>query len=201
MQGNAKHILIGTGAGLAAALFTIIPAMRGSIGAALFAMAGFMPLMLAGLAFSPKTALIAIAAGAAVIAIFSVTAALLFALAIGLPSWWLCRLAWLARPAEEGESAGADGLVWYPLEQLFMWLVGLGAALACANLMMQVIMAGSFEAFISRLSNAFKTFLQMSMKSGQSLPQGVNIDEFARFAIAAALPQAGGFLTGVLALN
>lgn len=201
MPPNMQPILIGIGAGLAAALFTIVPAMRGSMGSMLIALAGFLPIMLAGLAFSPTTALIATAAGAAVIFIFSPYAAILFAIAIGLPCWQLARLAWLARPAEAGEAASDDGLVWYPLERLFMWTVALGAALACANLLMQVFMAGGFEAFVARLTKAFRAFIEISMKSGQSLPQGLSPEDFAHFAISAALPQAGGLLTAVLAIN
>jgi hypothetical protein len=118
-----------------------------------------------------------------------------------LPSWWLARLAWLARPAEAGETASADGLVWYPLERLFFVIVGLGAAIASANLLLQVYMAGGFEPFIARMTNAFKFFVQASMTAGQKLPNGVSVDDFARFAVTAALPQTGGFLTLTLALN
>lgn len=205
-----QPFLIGAGAGLAAALFTLVPAMRGTLGSALIAMVGFLPIMIAGLAFSPSVALIATVSGAAVIFIFSPYAALLFALAIGLPSWWLCRLAWLARPVADIEPAGGqgsgalatpDGLVWYPLERLFMWVVALGAGLACANMIVQIANSGGFEAYISRMAATFKVFVEASIKPGQSLPNAVSVDEFARFAVTAALPQSGGFLTLVLAIN
>ena len=124
------RLLIAIGAGLAAAIFFIVP-MKGSVAAGVTMLFAPLPLMVAGLAFAPSSAIYGALAGALLIfGLIHEYYAIFFVAWAGIPAWWLTRLAWLARPANEGEQAGADGLVWYPVGGLAFSAALLGAGVA-----------------------------------------------------------------------
>lgn len=115
-----SRIAIAIGAGLAAALLFYIP-VKGSALAMILAIFAALPIMIAGLAFSPSVAFGAAFAGTAalLLALDEIFAAT-FALTAAFPAWWLTRLAWLARPAANGES-GATQMVSSGIRSASSW--------------------------------------------------------------------------------
>ena len=115
------NILVGFGAGLAgAALFGSVAS--GSLAASLLFYIAPLPILIAGLGWSPAAGLIAAASATAIVSLFS---GLLFAAVavIAFGAWWLGYLTLLARPvsAERG-----GGLEWYPLGRLVIWAAAIG---------------------------------------------------------------------------
>jgi hypothetical protein len=113
-------VLVGLGAGAAAALLFASIASGSFIATFLFYLAP-LPIMIAALGFSQWAGLIA-ALGAA-----SVLGAMLgfrffadFLVGAGLPAWWLSYLALLARPEPSGS------IEWYPVGRLLLWAAVLG---------------------------------------------------------------------------
>lgn len=210
-----QQLLIAIGAGLASALLFFIP-VKGTPFAMSIALFASLPLMIAGLAFSPASALFGAVAGSlgllfgllvftevgfAQSAIFS----LFFAATAALPAWWLTRLAWLGRPPEPHETPAPDGLVWYPIGRLLAWMAALGAAAAIAGVLAAVARWGSFDAFMTESTRRIIPMIEamFDMRSGgeSALPAGMTAQELARTFIMATAPVMAGWTVAGLALN
>ena len=114
-------ILIAVAAGVASALMFASISSGALISIILFYLAP-LPLMVAGLGWGPLTALIgAIAASLGVASIFGFAYVAAFAITVGLPAWWLSRMALLGRPAETPSPASGD-IEWYPAGRLLLWI-------------------------------------------------------------------------------
>lgn len=114
-------ILIGIGAGAAAALLFASVTSGSLLSVLLFYLAP-LPLMIAALGWSHWAALIGAGFGAlAVAAIFGSTFSFAFLASAGLPAWWLGYLAMLARPAAGSGNGAAATLEWYPPGRLVVW--------------------------------------------------------------------------------
>ena len=176
--------LISIGAGLAAAIFFIVP-MKGAAAAGITMLFAPLPLMVAGMAFAPSSALTGGVAGALLIWIAIHEYYALFFLAwASLPAFWLTRLAWLARPAEEGENADSDNLVWYPVGGLAFWCALLGAGVATALMFAGVLHAGGYAAFVAQIVGMLTPILDTVLKSpsGPKLPEGATSRDLATYA-------------------
>lgn len=117
-----NFVAIGIGAGLASAL--LIAAVTQGTGLALVLfMLSPVPIIVAALGWDHRAGLVAtLVGGVAIAAISSPLSGLSFAVATGLPSWWLAYLALLGRTREDGT------IEWYPLGRLLAW-IGATAAL------------------------------------------------------------------------
>jgi len=121
------NILIGLGAGMAAAaLFGSVAS--GSLAASLLFYIAPLPILIAGLGWSPAAGLIAAASATAIVSIFS---GLLFAAVavIAFGAWWLGYLTLLARPVSAESGAGLE---WYPLGRLVIWAAAIGTLVVVA---------------------------------------------------------------------
>ena len=115
-------LLIGAGAGLAAALLFASLASGSLLSILLFYLAP-LPLMIAGLGWSHLAALVAAVVASAGLAVaFGGLLFAAFLLGIGLPAWWLSYLALLARAAPPP----SQDMEWYPVGRLAMWAALLG---------------------------------------------------------------------------
>ena len=189
----AQRIFIALGAGLAAALLFIIP-MKGTVLAMIIAVLSTLPIMIAGLGFGQATAFGATLAGAIGISLYlHPIFGGVFALSLGLPAWWLSRMAVMCRPASEGST----DLVWYPVERLLGWVVTLSAATTLMLIGMAIIRIGSYDEFVSLLTQRLSPALEAMFSN---FP-GYTSDEVARLVIASMPPVMAGWGVVTLALN
>jgi hypothetical protein len=116
-------LLIGLGAGLAAALL-FASLVSGSLLSLLLFYLAPLPIMIAGLGWSHIAALAAaLVASAGLAAAFGGFLSAAFLVGLGLPAWWLSYLVLLARPG----SADPEALDWYPVGRLVLWAALFGA--------------------------------------------------------------------------
>ncbi|MGE3247109.1 MAG: hypothetical protein AB7F96_18115 [Beijerinckiaceae bacterium] len=198
-----QNIIVALGAGLASALLFVVPA-KGTMGAAMIGFFAPLPVMIAGLAFTPATALIGAFAGAAGSAlVLHPLPAAIFALWAALPAWWLTRLAWLARPAQEGENASPDGLVWYPAERLVLWSAAWAGAVTAVFLLAGVLRFGGFAEFYAAMHEALTAAFERLLKlpNAPKTPKGMNAGEMATFALRMVLPHIAAWGCLMLTLN
>jgi hypothetical protein len=119
-------VLVGLGAGAAAALLFASVA-SGSILATLLFYLAPLPILIVALGWSHWAGLIAgITAAASLGATLGLYFFSAFMIGVALPAWWLAYLSLLARPV------GANGsmtLEWYPVGRLVLWAALIGAIL------------------------------------------------------------------------
>ncbi len=213
-----QQFSIAIGAGLAAALLFFIP-VKGTAFAMTIALFSALPLMIAGLAFSPASALIGAIAGSLALFLGLIAFADVdtlpalvfsgfFAATAGLPAWQLTRLAWLGRPPQAGETPASDGLVWYPIGRLVGWMVGMSSVVAIAGLLIAVARYGSFEAFLAesvrRIMPVIEAvFAPNSATPGEAftLPGNVAPEDLARTFIMATPAVMAAWTVASMALN
>jgi hypothetical protein len=207
-----QTLIIAIGAGFAAALLFFIP-VKGTSFAATAALFNALPLMIAGLAFSPAVALIGALAG--VVALFfglvgvadvdvgpAFVFCAFFAATSALPAWQLTRLAWLGRPPEQGETPASDGLVWYPIGRLVAWMAGMAAAAALAGLTVAVLRAGSFDAFVDMATRRLGPLLETAFGgAGVRLPGDLAVADVVRAFVIGSAPAMAAWGVLTMALN
>jgi hypothetical protein len=159
----AQIILIGAGAGAAAALLFASVASGSLLSMLLFYLAP-LPILIAALGWSHWAALFA-----AVTAAGGLTVALgtyfffAFLFGIGLPAWWLGYLSLLARPAPDGS------LDWYPVGRLVLWTALLGAFVVVTAI---PTLGFDEETFRASLRRSFERLLSVQTQGPLPTPQG-----------------------------
>jgi hypothetical protein len=141
-------VLIGLGAGTAAALLFALVASGSLVALPLFYLAP-LPILIVGLGWSHWAALIAGATAAALLTIQGALVSLAFLVGVALPAWWLSHLALLARPTPNGQE-------WYPVGRLVLWAAAVSALIVGAALLSIGTDAASLR---ETLHNAFETLL------------------------------------------
>src|SRR5512138_2186954 len=120
-------VLIGLGAGVAAALL-FVSVVSGSPAAVVLFYLAPLPILIAALGWSHWAGLIAAASATAAVAVLSgVFFVAVPVIAFG--AWWLGYLALLARPVANG---GAGALEWYPVGRLVLWSAVIGTLVVAA---------------------------------------------------------------------
>jgi hypothetical protein len=144
-------ILVGVGAGAAAALL-FATVVSGSLLSILLFYLAPLPILIAALGWSQWAGLLAaLVAAAGLGLVFTPFLFVTFLVAIGLPAWWLGYLALLARPAM------TDGLDWYPAGRLVLWAALLGALVVTAAILYLGLDEASFRAALrGGIERAFK---------------------------------------------
>ncbi len=126
---STQNILVGLGAGAAAALLFASVASGSLLSLFLFYLAP-LPILIAALGWSHLSGLIAaVVASVCLGLVFGPLFFFSFLLGIAAPAWWLGYLALLARPA-----AGGD-VEWYPPGRLVLWAAGLAAGVVAIALL------------------------------------------------------------------
>ena len=156
----ALLILIGLAAGSASALLAAGAAAGSVLAVPLFYLSP-LPVMIAGIAFSPLAAALAAITGAAGLWLaFGGTFLVTYLVGLGGPALGLSYAALLAR----SEPAGRDGLVWFPVGGLVL----LAAAFATVSVAVALFgMASDYEAYHAAVTATFQAFV-----AGQALPIG-----------------------------
>jgi hypothetical protein len=122
-------VLIGLGAGTAAALLFAAVA-TGATAATLLLLLAPLPILIVALGWSHWAGLVAAAAAAACLAVVGVDLLAAFLFGVGIPAWWLGYLTLLARPA-----ATANGQEWYPIGRLVLWAACISALIVGTTLL------------------------------------------------------------------
>jgi hypothetical protein len=194
--------LIGLGSGAASALLFASLTSGSYLSIALFYLAP-LPLMIAGLGWSHWSALIGAAAGSALLAgMFGITFFIGFIAVVGAPSWWLSRLAMLARPVPAaGDSNSTEPSVeWFPPGMLVVWCALLGAALVLVAFPLFGLDAASFHAGLSRMITHMLR-IETGTPSGQPLnvPGIENVQRMVE-VLTVIVPPAAAVLTTIINL-
>jgi len=182
----AQIILIGIGAGLAAALLFGSPIGGTSLAFPLFAMTG-MPIAIAGLGWTPIAgAVSAVAGSVAVFAVISPLAAGIFLFLFAAPMAWLTYLAGLSRPS-------GDAQEWYPLGRLLLNAV---ASVTIGLLIVGYLVGFNPEQMAGDITDALTEWLS-SRPDLEPVPTRDEIEPFVRLNVA-LLPYTLAMLTLVV---
>lgn len=155
-----KDLGIGILAGLVSALLFGVLLKASPLAIVLYLLAP-LPILIAGLGWSHKAALAAVASGSLALALgVSAYLGIAFALYLALPAWWLAYLALLGRPNADGS------LEWYPVGRLLAWIA---ATAALAFVAIAVVASPNYESFRTQLSAMTKRVVQAQMQ-GRGLP-------------------------------
>jgi hypothetical protein len=148
---SAPLLLIGVAAGSVSALL-YAAAASGSPLALMLLYVAPLPILIAGVGWRHHAGLVGAGFGMVALALaIGPRTGLYFALAVGLPAWWLAYLALLARPGD----TEAD-TEWYPVGRLVAWTAGLGALLVAATV---PLVASSLEEYRAALRDVFSKAL------------------------------------------
>jgi hypothetical protein len=183
-------VLIGLGAGAAAALLFASVASGSIIATVLFYLAP-LPILIAALGWSHWAALVAVLSAAtglaALLGIYFVTA---FLIGVGVPAWWLGYLALLARPTDVPAA-----VEWYPIGRLVLWAALIGTT-------MVVVVIPTFgtdkESFQAGLRSAFERAIRLQTPAAG--PNAADRAEIQRLIdiLVLAIPPMAAVLTTLL---
>jgi hypothetical protein len=158
----AQIILIGIGAGVAAALLFASLA-SGSLFALLLFYLSPLPILIAAMGWNYIAgAVAALSAAVSLAVVFGGYFALAFILGIGLPAWWLGYLALLARPVG---GTSRDALEWYPVGRLVLWAGVIGAVAVVVSI---PYFGTDAESFHTNLRSAIEAALGLRGHAGDS---------------------------------
>ncbi len=145
-------LLIGLVAGAASALLAAGVATGSALAVPLFYLAP-LPVIIAGVAFSPVAALVA-AVTASLALGYALGASFLSAYGLGMggPGLGLSYMALLAQPRPDGR----EGLVWFPVGGLVLAAAGFGSVSVVIALL---TMAGDYEAYRAAVTAAFESLV------------------------------------------
>jgi hypothetical protein len=178
-------ILIGIGAGLAAALLFLAPVSGTALAFPLFALTG-LPIAIAGLGWGVLAGVIAAGVGAMIVlALAHWVSAAIFVLVFGGPLVWLTRLATLSRP-----TGAAGQREWYPLGQL---LLHAAVAVATGLVIVGAIVGFDPQALVREMTAALADWFAAATTG--AAPTAAEIEPFVRLNVA-LLP----FMVAILAL-
>jgi hypothetical protein len=195
-------LVIGVGAGVVTALLFASVASGALLSIFLFYLAP-LPIMIAALGWSSLAGLIgAVTAAAGLAFTFGYFFFFSFLVIVGLPAWWLCRLALLARPAEVQALAGAPApapgdLEWYPVGRLVLWAAILASAVVAAAILYA---ASSTDNFHVGLRNAFERVLRLQTGTPAGSPlvmRGVSNPDLLLDVMVTVVPLLAAVLTTV----
>jgi hypothetical protein len=190
-----QTLLIGIGAGVAAALLFASPASGAALAPLLLIIAP-LPILIAAIGWSHWAGLFAIAASAVALMVItgttSVQSALLpFILVVAVPAWLLGYLALLARPAP-----GGNGLLWYPVGTLVLWAAVLGAG---TTLSIIPFYGWDLESFRGNLRTLFEAALLGEKGIGSATPETARLIDFL-VGVMPTVAAAFGTITNLLNL-
>ena len=171
-------ILVGIGAGLAAALLFLSPIGGTLLAFPLFALCG-LPVAIAGFAWGGLAAIFAAATAAAVVLVFfSWPAAAVHLLLFGAPIAWLTRLANLSRPADPAKAGSAE---WFPLGRL---LAHAAVAVSIGVVIVGIIIGFDPDALAADMTDAFLEWMAQS-PGAAAPPTAAEVAPFVRFNVDA----------------
>lgn len=164
-----RSLIFGSLAGIASAVL-VLTAASGSLGILLGYLAP-LPLFFAGLTHGVTAVGIAGAVGTLVSGFNGLLAGSVYLATFAAPVALVVRQALLARPATEA-SAGADvsdGLEWYPVGRLVLWLAGWSLGLFGVALLLTADREGGLPELLQPLLTQFLSVMQQDAGQGADL--------------------------------
>jgi hypothetical protein len=156
-----------------------------------------LPLMVAAIAWGPISAAIGgIGASAVLGAIFGPVYGLAYTISVALPAWWLGHLALLGRPRAAAPSVNGlhpNGLEWYPLGRILLWIAGLAGLTTFAALLTLGADAATITATVRR-------FLLGILERGDVIDSG-EVEQWLDWLVVMAFAGAAIVATTTLTLN
>lgn len=195
-------LVIGVGAGVVTALLFASVASGALLSIFLFYLAP-LPIMIAALGWSSLAGLIgAVTAAAGLAFTFGTFFFFSFLVIVGLPAWWLCRLALLSRAADVPAIAGpvpaaAGDLEWYPVGRVVLWAAILASAVVAAAILYA---ASSTDDFHTGLRSAFERVLRLQTGTPAGSPlvmRGVSNPDLLLDVMVTVVPLLAAVLTTV----
>lgn len=169
-----RSLIFGSLAGLASAVL-VLTAASGSLGILLGYLAP-LPLFFAGLTHGVTAVGIAGAVGTLVSGFNGLLAGSVYLATFAAPVALVVRQALLARPATEAATGAevSDGLEWYPVGRLVLWLAGWSLGLFGVALLLTADREGGLPELLQPLLIQFLSVMQ------QDAGQGANLEAMAR---------------------
>lgn len=156
-----QYLGIGIGAGLVSALLFGVLLKATALAIVLYLLAP-LPILIVGLGWSHKAALVAGFTGALALAfVVQPFLGLGFLAYLALPAWWLAYLALLGRPGPGG------AMEWYPTGRLLAWTA---STAALAFVAIAVIASPDYGTFQAQLRGMTRSIVQIQMQSRASAP-------------------------------
>jgi len=181
-------VLIGIGAGIAAGVLFASIVSGAMISLVLFYLAP-LPILIAALGWSHWAGLIAALVAASGLAVtFSGYLFLAFLLGVGLPAWWLCYLALLARPVA---TPAGNMFEWYPIGGLVVWTAILSSLVVIAVLL---TLGTSEDDIRSELRRGFERMLRQQ-DTPLAIPASPDYNRRIDMFVAVAPPAAAVSVT------
>jgi hypothetical protein len=176
-----SHLGIGAGAGFVSALLFAVTTTGNPLSIILYFVAP-LPLLIAGLGWSHRAALIGALAGGLILGLaFTPLAGAVYLGAVALPAWWFGYLLMLSR-GDEGATQ------WYPPGRLLLWIALLCAGLTVAG---ALFLSGDYQAF----SEAFERAIVAINEANPQLLSGLggedrdrSVRDFASLMVLLAPP-------------
>lgn len=139
-----NHFVAGILAGLVSALFSASFMAAPMSFAVVLACLAPLPILVVSLCWRHEAGLIAAFVSALVLLLpnFNILAGLLMLLGTGLPAWGIAYLILLGRATE-------NGMEWYPVGKILVWIIGVASLLTAVLLV--AISAGSYEQYLANL--------------------------------------------------
>lgn len=174
-----RSVLVGIGAGIAAALLFLAPIGGSSLALPLFVITG-LPIAIAGLGWGAIAAGTAAAAGAVLVGVvLAPTAALVFLAVFGAPVAWLIYLAGLSRAIDrEDPKAGVE---WFPLGRLLLHAT---AAVAIGLTVAGFILGYDPTAVAGSAAEALSEFLSAAPTTTAPPPTAETLQPFVDLYVA-----------------
>lgn len=183
-------VLIGLAAGCASALMFASIHSGAPISLVLNNLAQ-LPLMVAAIAWGPLAAAIGGIAACLGLSIVSGTSySFPFAVAVALPAWWLGHLVMLGRPADPDHDTTPDGIDWYPLGRILLWIAGFAAL---TTLMVKTDYTAMAEPFRGTITAFFN--------GKPNAPSDAEIEQIVSLLVWLTLATAAPALMPTLVLN
>lgn len=194
-------LAIAIGAGLASALLFFIPA-KGTTAAMLLAFVGPLPIMIAGLGFGARIGISAAIVGTLAIALaLHPLLSLFFAASLGLPAFWLARIA--AR-TQIVTVAGSEDLVEVPAYttgQILAWIATISALTAIVPIAVLAAREGVMAITIDELARQAAPVVRRLFGGEANIPYAMSAREFARLLVMAMPALIAGWGVLTLAFN
>ena len=176
-----RRIVLAFGCGLASALMSFTGHSGSGLGV-LLANFAILPLIIVGLAFGTRSAVIASLTGViALVAFSNLLAGGLYVVTIAAPSWLLVRYGLMNRAPLSG------GLQWYPIGNTVALLAGYGATVLALAALTNFDPEGGFKGAVTNLLSDFFGSRISSSESARSALVSQTVNFFPGVAVASWL--------------